>query len=88
MLCAVRVECGFPKLLFDIVYMHYDSDKCSTTEFIDKLIAIEDVSDSDSNCRASDCGEFNVDFTGDHTLLLDSFCESFGQAPCSQAPQK
>ena len=63
--------------------MHYESDDCSTTEFSDQLIVIEDICNANSDCHVIAGGDFNVDFTRDrcHTLLLDNFCESVGLNP-------
>ena len=81
--CAVRMESDNFKLLFINVYMPYENDDCSTTEFADQLIVIEDICNANSDCHVIADGDFNVDFTRDrcHTLLLVNFCESVGLIP-------
>jgi len=81
--CAVRMESDAFKLLFINVYMPFESNDCSTTEFADQLIVIEDICNSNSYCHVVAGGDFNVDFARDrcHTLLLDNFCETMGLNP-------
>ena len=81
--CAVRMESDAFKLLFVNAYMPYESDDCSTAEFANQLIVIEDICNANSDCHVIAGGDFNVDFTRDrcHTLLLDNFCESVGLNP-------
>ena len=80
---VIRRPVVLPKLLFINPYMPYESDDCSTTEFADQLIVIEEICNANSDCHVIAGGDFNVDFTRDrcHTLLLDNFCESVGLNP-------
>jgi exonuclease III len=49
--CAVRMESDDFKLIFINAYMPYKSDDCSTTEFADQLIVIEDICNTNSDCH-------------------------------------
>ena len=81
--CAVRMESDVYKLLFINIYMPYESDDYSTTEFADQLTVIEDLCNNNSDCHVIAGGDFNVDFTRDrrHTALLNDFCEALGLNP-------
>jgi len=74
------------KLLFINVYMLYKNDGCSTNDFADQLICIENVFNCNSDCHIIIGRDFNIDLSRDwcHTVLLNDFCDSTGLQPVAR----
>ena len=81
--CAVRMDSDVYKMLFINVYMPYEGDDCTTNDFADQLINIENICNNNSECHVIVGGDFNVDFARDrlHTVLLNNFCDTIGLNP-------
>ena len=82
---AVLFESDDVRLLCICVYMPYESDASSITEFQYQLSVIDTLLQQHPGCHVLVGGNFNVDFSRNwnNTLVLNNFCASADLFPVS-----
>jgi len=82
---AVLFESDDVRLLCICVYMPYESDASSITEFQYQLSVIDTLLQQHPGCHVLVGGDFNVDFScnWNNTLVLNNFCASADLFPVS-----
>jgi exonuclease III len=84
--CAIRMCVDNLKFLFINVYMPYEGNDDTTSDFIDQLCFVEEIINNNLDCHVIVGGDFNVDFTRNrlHTLMLDNFCVDMHLRPAAK----